>query len=132
MKPETKALLLGLDLVKDVYCPPGFDVDAAVARVRPVLLELERASGLEAPHESTYFCRAEFWKVMVWFSNFGNLTTLRVDAPDGNDAVPAMIDVLERAGHVYVPRSDLDEPYDGPCEWRFPTWFERFFGHAWD
>lgn len=141
MKPVTKALLLGLDHVTDVYRLPGFDVDAAVARVQPVLLEIQRAAGLEEPHvsfdhyanhEGTYFCAANYWTVKVLFSNFGNLVTLHIDAPDGASAVPAMLAVLERSGYVHVAWSELEEPYDGPCEWRFPTWRERYFGHAWD
>jgi len=133
--------------------PRGFDIAATQARFDRLGERLSDAFGrtvgggrgpqqdaayfgdIEIPAEATR-TRAKKTRagcaLTVRVSNFADLATY-APQPAHSDDQRRIEKALAEVGYLLVPPDVLDEPYQGPNEWAFPsgaTWRERFFDYT--
>jgi len=145
VKPETHALLAARDHATACECPPGFDWERAVARVRELMPELKRIAGIELQldtnvEDASFFCDLACYReerpgmlypvLLVRFSSFGRLVTLTHAAEISDDTVAGLVAALADAGFVFVAEEELSEPYTGiNLALRNGSWWIRFFDY---
>jgi hypothetical protein len=155
LKTATLDDLLVADDPIECEAPAGFDRLATLARIRPLLPELEHLTGLpfkideqiqdasffaelsatdptERPLPSGSRCIETF--IGVRFSAFANLFTIWTCSsvrPLTDDERVQIAELISSAGFLYVPAELLESPYTGN-NWHLQhlrNWWLRFFDY---
>jgi len=130
-------------------CPPDFDWQKSMERVRFVQPMLEKIAGRplsldDQIQDATYFadlCIAEPREVngfkqmrvtfSVSFSCFGSLVTIYNENVLPEEKVRQMRTTLEEQSFVFVDAVQLREPYTGAhAGFHGSTWMDRFFNYT--
>jgi hypothetical protein len=141
MSPE---LLQRLQLLDRLGCesPPDLDYRQAVTEIAALRPSIEHLLGYNLTAEGCIQDAAHldgFWlrgpehqgtSFGVRFSAFGRMVTIFRDGTNVfADRLPAIIDLLQQNGFIYVSEEDLSEPYTGGNPDLARTWFDRFFDY---
>jgi hypothetical protein len=147
VQSKVKQIVEAADDPRNAECPPGFDWQTAIERVRALLPQLEKISGREfaiddnvqdasffvdlsihrpgarPKHTDTVFA-LRFSCFSELFTTWSHCSTEQLDV----ETIQRLIAAVSNAGFQYVPAEELDHPYAG----RHPayagsSWWHRFF-----
>lgn len=151
MTRDAHQALVTADSIADVQCPPQFDYQASLTRVRKIKSRLEAIVGRavtldDAVQDATYFASLQILERVelpilhdtmafaLQFSCFGDLFAISTsesltDMPES--LIGKVVALVESYGFIYVPAISLDAAYDGPNpSFAGSTWRHRFFDYV--
>ncbi|MBL4637357.1 MAG: hypothetical protein JKY56_26110 [Kofleriaceae bacterium] len=149
MDESTRQLLIASDHATACEAPPGFNWKESMRRVRVLVPRLEQLVGQslstdENVQDASFFTDVACYReashpgigkvlvpiIAIRFSAFGNLFTVTKADDFDDDAFTSAREMTSKAGYLYVPADQLDEPYTGANpHLANTTWWTRFFDY---